>query len=79
MQQSEDGAEYFNSGSWIDARPTFITVGEDGVKIHEYVDHADGALSDDLRNSEKSHDIHDSEVDGETEMLGQDEYENVRR
>jgi UDP-2,3-diacylglucosamine pyrophosphatase LpxH len=79
MQQSEDGAEYFNSGSWIDARPTFITVGEDGVKIHEYVDRVDGALSDDLRNSEKSHDIHDSEVDGETEMLGHDEYENARR
>jgi UDP-2,3-diacylglucosamine pyrophosphatase LpxH len=79
MQKSEDGAEYFNSGSWIDARPTFITVDEDGVKIHEYVDRADDARSDDLRKSEKSHDIHDSEVDGETDMLGHGEYESVRR
>ena len=79
MQQSEDGADYFNSGSWIDARPTFITVGEDGVKIHEYVDRTDDTLSDDLRNSKESHDIHDSEVDGEADVLGNDKYGNVRR
>jgi hypothetical protein len=79
MQQSEDGADYFNCGSWIDARPTFITIGEDGVKIHEYVNRPGDALSDDLRSSEASHDIHDSEVDGDMELFGHDEYEKIRR
>lgn len=32
----EHGIDYYNCGAWIDARPTYITVGEDGVKIHEY-------------------------------------------
>jgi len=38
MRVNQDGVEYYNSGSWIDDRPTFITVGEDGVQIREYVD-----------------------------------------
>ncbi len=25
-------------GGWIDARPTYITIGEDGVRIHEYAE-----------------------------------------
>jgi len=32
------GIDYFNCGAWIDAHPTYITVGEDGVQIHEYLD-----------------------------------------
>ena len=36
MRLDQDGVEYYNSGSWIDERPTFITVGEDGVQIREY-------------------------------------------
>lgn len=38
LHKRDDRAEYFNSGSWIDATPTYITVGKDGVRIHEYVD-----------------------------------------
>ena len=36
MYRVEDGIEYYNSGSWIDERPTYITVGKDGVQIREY-------------------------------------------
>lgn len=36
MYRAQDGVEYYNSGSWIDERPTYITVGEDGVRIREY-------------------------------------------
>ncbi|MFY9647453.1 MAG: metallophosphoesterase [Terriglobales bacterium] len=32
------GIDYFNCGAWIDAHPTYITVGEEGVQIHEYVE-----------------------------------------
>ena len=34
----EHGVDYYNCGAWIDERPTYITVGEDGVRIHEYID-----------------------------------------
>ncbi len=32
-----DGCDYYNCGAWIDERLTYITVGEEGVQIHEYV------------------------------------------
>ena len=36
-QQCElDGIAYYNTGSWTDSRPTYITVGADGVHIREY-------------------------------------------
>ncbi len=34
----QHGIDYFNCGAWIDAHPAYITVGEDGVRIHEYVE-----------------------------------------
>jgi predicted alpha/beta superfamily hydrolase len=41
MHQHEQGTDYFNCGSWIDAHPAYITVGEEGVQIHEYVERTD--------------------------------------
>ncbi|MEO6912043.1 MAG: UDP-2,3-diacylglucosamine diphosphatase [Edaphobacter sp.] len=31
-----DGVSYYNSGCWVDAQPTYITIGEEGVQIHVY-------------------------------------------
>jgi UDP-2,3-diacylglucosamine pyrophosphatase LpxH len=31
-----DGVEYYNCGSWVDARCTYITVSDEGVLIHGY-------------------------------------------
>jgi UDP-2,3-diacylglucosamine pyrophosphatase LpxH len=36
MEDERHGIHYYNSGSWIDARPTYITVSKEGVEIHEY-------------------------------------------
>lgn len=36
-----EGADYYNCGAWIDEHLTYITVGEDGVQIHEYVERPD--------------------------------------
>lgn len=36
LVKQRDGCEYYNSGAWIDEKLTYITVGEDGVQIHEY-------------------------------------------
>ena len=41
MHQHEQGTDYFNCGSWIDAHPAYITVGEEGVQIQQYVERAD--------------------------------------
>lgn len=34
--QEEGGIAYYNTGSWIDARPTYVTVAPEGVNIHAY-------------------------------------------
>jgi UDP-2,3-diacylglucosamine pyrophosphatase LpxH len=36
MQKELGGITYFNSGCWVSARATYITVGAEGVRIHEY-------------------------------------------
>jgi UDP-2,3-diacylglucosamine pyrophosphatase LpxH len=37
----EDGINYYNSGGWVDSRLTYLTVNEQGVRIHEYNERAD--------------------------------------
>src|SRR6266550_6864439 len=49
LHRHEDGIDYYNSGSWIDDHPTYITVGEDGVQIHEYVAQSDEFISGEER------------------------------
>ncbi len=41
MHKQEHGIDYFNCGAWIDERPTYITVGDEGVQIHEYAERPD--------------------------------------
>ena len=38
MNRADHGVEYFNCGAWIDAHPTYITIGEAGVEIREYIE-----------------------------------------
>jgi UDP-2,3-diacylglucosamine pyrophosphatase LpxH len=33
---TRDGIEYHNSGSWVDARATFLTIDPEGVRTHTY-------------------------------------------
>ncbi len=35
-----DGVEYYNSGAWVDFTCTYITIGQKGVSIHEYLPEA---------------------------------------
>jgi hypothetical protein len=34
--QNRYGVDYYNSGSWIDANPTYLTIDEEGVQIRQY-------------------------------------------
>jgi UDP-2,3-diacylglucosamine pyrophosphatase LpxH len=36
LHEQRDGIEYYNSGGWVDSKLTYLTVDEQGVKIHEY-------------------------------------------
>ena len=36
MHVEQNGIHYYNSGGWIDSRLTYITVDNEGVRIHEY-------------------------------------------
>lgn len=74
MHKHEHGTDYFNCGSWIDAHPTYITVGEEGVQIHEYVERS-GDLH---RTGEQSlADAEAAELEDEAGLLEDGEYEGV--
>jgi UDP-2,3-diacylglucosamine pyrophosphatase LpxH len=72
MHKRDHGVDYYNCGSWIDAHPTFITVGEEGVEIYEYVERPD-----DLHRGEEPNDSEPAEVAGEAGLLEDGEYEGV--
>jgi UDP-2,3-diacylglucosamine pyrophosphatase LpxH len=54
MHLERDGVDYYNAGGWIDARLTYITVGDNGVRIHDYNEQADERDSGAERNEADS-------------------------
>lgn len=53
-----DGVDYYNSGSWTDFPPTYLTIDSDGVQIHEYRELSNDptAVESDLTQGEPSED-----------------------
>ena len=85
LHKQGEGSHYYNCGAWIDARPTYITVGEEGVKIHEYEGPVDFATACDHGAREGSA-VEDSPADsepgefaGEADLIEDGEYHNVGR
>jgi UDP-2,3-diacylglucosamine pyrophosphatase LpxH len=72
MQLERDGIAYYNSGGWIDSRLTYVTVGEDGVEIHEYREPEDQELRDGPA-------YHTASDDVSAPLLEDAEYESVTR
>jgi UDP-2,3-diacylglucosamine pyrophosphatase LpxH len=76
MHLERDGIHYYNSGGWIDSRLTYITIGNEGVHIHEYHERADDCDSGEERGEA------DSELAafaGDPGLLEDVEYEGVGR
>src|SRR5271168_5019878 len=48
-----DGVDYYNSGGWVDARLTYLTIDEPGVQIHEYKQHEYSERADDRDSGEE--------------------------
>src|SRR5947209_1477228 len=72
-------SKYFNAGSWTDSRPTFVTIGEEGVHIHEYHEHEYDERPDDCDPSEERSESDSAVVSvaGEAGLLEDVEYEGV--
>ncbi len=54
MDLERDGIHYYNSGGWIDSRLTYITVGDKGVRIHDYQERIDDRDSGEERGETDS-------------------------
>ncbi len=74
MQQEENGIQYYNAGGWIDSRPTYITIADDGVQIHEYHERPDHRDSGQERGGTDSA---VAERAGESGLSEDAEYESV--
>lgn len=74
LHKHEHGIDYFNCGAWIDEHPTYITVGEEGVQFHEYIDGPDQHHSAEERIWEDSE---PAEFTGNEGRLKDGEYEPV--
>lgn len=86
MHQECDGIHYYNSGAWVDARPTYITIDEEGVRIHEYDERREpgdaGAERSDDRDSGEERSENDSAIAAfadEAGLSADAEYEGVGR
>jgi UDP-2,3-diacylglucosamine pyrophosphatase LpxH len=74
MEQQRDGIQYYNAGGWIDSKSTYITIGNQGVKIHEYderLDHRDSGEERSEADSEAA------EFADESGLREDAEYENI--
>jgi UDP-2,3-diacylglucosamine pyrophosphatase LpxH len=74
MQQEQNGIQYFNCGGWVDSVPTYITIDEQGVQIHEFrhsSDHSDAGEE----GSESDSAVVDLAL--EPEIAEDAEYENI--
>jgi UDP-2,3-diacylglucosamine pyrophosphatase LpxH len=75
LYSKQDGIEYYNTGCWTDETPTFITVGSDGVRIHEFTgQHPDDR---DLGSQRSQADTPRPYLTDERELLEESKYEKV--
>jgi UDP-2,3-diacylglucosamine pyrophosphatase LpxH len=70
LTQERDGVSYYNSGSWTDFPPTYLTIDSSGVQIHEYREPAAG-------HEPSPTDSESAESADDSEFLEEAEYESV--
>src|SRR5579872_194357 len=79
MQAEKDGVSYYNSGSWVDAHATWISINEDGVKINEYDADRNKPRTDDHHPDRKSTRLNSlvAELAGPAGLSAYAEYESL--
>jgi UDP-2,3-diacylglucosamine pyrophosphatase LpxH len=76
FHSEQDGIHYYNCGGWVDSRLTWLTVDEQGVRIHEYNQRTDDRDSGEERGEADSSIV---EFADEAGLLEDVEYESVGR
>jgi UDP-2,3-diacylglucosamine pyrophosphatase LpxH len=74
LYREKEGIEYYNTGSWTDATPTYISVGAEGVRIHDFKQRSDDRDSGEERSDADTPAL---EVVGQPGLLGDVEYESI--
>lgn len=74
LKREQDGIEYYNSGSWTDKQATYITVGNEGVRIHEYQERPDHRDSGEERGEADTASLEFADASGLSEDA---EYQSV--
>jgi UDP-2,3-diacylglucosamine pyrophosphatase LpxH len=74
MHQEQDGIQYYNAGGWVDTKPTYLTIDDEGVRIHEYRAPANDSESSEERSEDDSALADFAE---ESDISNAAEYENV--
>src|SRR5579859_2405692 len=76
----QDGIHYYNSGGWVDSKLTYLTVDEQGVRIHEYNEHEYERADDRDSGEERSEtDSAFADLADDSGLLEDVEYEGVGR
>lgn len=81
IRVERDGIQYYNSGGWVDARLTYLTIDEQGVQIHAYDEHEYDERADDRDSGEERSETDSALADfaDESGLLEDAEYESVSR
>jgi UDP-2,3-diacylglucosamine pyrophosphatase LpxH len=76
----QSGIHYYNSGGWVDSKLTYLTVDEQGVRIHEYNEHEYERTDDRDSGEERSEaDSAFANLADDSGLLEDVEYEGVGR
>jgi UDP-2,3-diacylglucosamine pyrophosphatase LpxH len=77
----QDGIHYYNSGGWVDSRLTYLTVDDEGVRIHEFHEHEYHERADHRDSGEERGEVDPAFADfaDEAGLLEDVEYEGVGR
>jgi len=74
MNETKNGIAYFNSGCWTTDIPTYITIDEEGVHIHEYIQRSDDRDPGEERGTVAAD---PADLLGEAGLPGDAEYEDI--
>jgi UDP-2,3-diacylglucosamine pyrophosphatase LpxH len=75
MHRQEEGVHYYNSGGWVDSKAAYLTIDEEGVRIHEYQERSDDRDSGEERSETDSA---PAELSARPELLEDAKYEDIR-
>jgi UDP-2,3-diacylglucosamine pyrophosphatase LpxH len=75
----QDGIHYYNAGGWVDSRLTYLTIDEQGVRIHEFNEHDFHERADNCDSSQERSEADSAAADfaDESGLLEDVEYESI--